>query len=800
MSKTILRISFSIVMAAVAAILLAALVGVVPDERSYQATSRKRLCEAVATSVSYLVGKHDLRQIGSELEVLASRNEDLISVGVRRSDGLLVVEIGRHRDRWSKAYEDQSDGCYVVPINSEVGRWGTLELHFKPLYAGTERFLSPSLIKLSGFVIVLVGVSCWMHLNRILRFLDPNRSVPPRVREALDNFAEGVVVLDPSDRIVLANDTFAKYVRRPQDELTGMILWDLPWEVDEDPDTEASVKFAQRYRGRNMRLKDDAGKVVAIFSVNSSPVLDDQQHSQGLMMAFTDVTPLEQSRAAFELTLQDLNRSRQEITQQNEELRYLATRDPLTSCINRRTFFELFEKHWKNASEKRIPLSAMMVDIDFFKSINDTYGHSAGDEVLRQTGALLNKLADKNDVVCRYGGEEFSILLPGSQLDAAEQLAEKIRVEMSNLEFDGFKITASLGLSEHSLQAADPQGLLDQADKCLYVAKRNGRNQVVRFDTVPEDLIVDESKISRVKPSDTVALAGPTIPYPAVTALVSALTYRDQQTGTHSVRVSSYAAMLAQRSLSPSQVYVIEIAALLHDIGKIGVPDAILLKPGKLTDEEWLFMAKHDHIGVEIISRSFKHPGLTDIVRYHHFKYGGPSSEGQSIRGTDLPIGARILTIVDSFDAMVSDRPYRKGMPVEKAIAELRACSGTQFDPQLVEEFISLIEVSGVIRERPAAGVYSADVALHIGEQVERLVEAADSGDAATFVALAERLRQTAEQHDVADIANAAKQAIESASEDQQIERLVQESFELLSVCRAMRRDIVSSNSEPAAR
>jgi putative nucleotidyltransferase with HDIG domain len=406
-------------------------------------------------------------------------------------------------------------------------------------------------------------------------------------------------------------------------------------------------------------------------------------------------------------------------------------------------------------------------------------------------------VARESDVVCRYGGEEFAILMPGVDIEEAAASSESIRVGISELQFPGFRITASFGLSAYSLGATDPHSMLDQADKCLYVAKRNGRNKVFRFDTVPTELLVDESKISRTK-----LLAeeynSPTIPYPAVTALLSALTFRDLETGMHSNRVSTYAALLAQRILGPKEVYVVEIAALLHDIGKVGVPDAILLKPGPLTSDEWELMEKHDRIGVEIISRSFKHQGLTDVVKHHHSRFDGGKCREQSLRGEEIPIGARILTIVDSFDAMVSDRTYRKGMSISKAIEELRRCSGTQFDPVLVEYFVEIIESGALqIAQRETC---TGEVMLAIGEQVERLVDAADVGDGATFVALADRLRQTAEKHQISTISNAASRAIDMAkNEDEQVENLVRQSFELLAVCRELRANLSTTLESESA-
>ncbi|MEZ6116910.1 MAG: HD domain-containing protein [Pirellulaceae bacterium] len=244
-------------------------------------------------------------------------------------------------------------------------------------------------------------------------------------------------------------------------------------------------------------------------------------------------------------------------------------------------------------------------------------------------------------------------------------------------------------------QAAEPQELLDQTDKnCLYVAKRNGRNQLVYFEDVPDDIVVDESQISRTKKPDDQATAiegNSRIPYAAVASLLSALSYRDAGTAAHSKRVS-------ELSITPwleaccrrREIYVLEVAALLHDIGKIGVPDSILLKPGPLTKEEWQIMSKHDDIGVDILAAAFSCPELSEIVRCHHAFYGANNQDLPT--GEAIPLASRIIALADAYDAMVSDRVYRKGMPPEDAFAELRRCSGTQFDPQLVERLIEVAQ------------------------------------------------------------------------------------------------------------
>lgn len=781
----VVRISTSIVMICISVILLATALGILPDERHLKSVNRAKLCEATAVNISYLISRHEIREAGKQLEFFASRNSDLASAGLRRANGDLVIDINDHETTWRTAFSAESDGCYSVPIGNSEVKWGDVEFQFNSLYAGSNQYVSGSLLKLIGLIVSILGTTIWLQLRRILQYLDPTRSVPPRVKQALDNFAEGVVVLDTKERIVLVNSKFAEYVNQTREKLTGSRFWDLPWK-NVDGKIERSLAALCAGGSDRLQLADLGGQVQFIFTVKASPVLDDAGKYQGAMLAFNDVTPLERNRAALLDTLEELSRSKKEIADQNEELRNLAMRDPLTSCLNRRTFFQQFEDFWQKAKSNRQPLCAMMVDIDFFKSINDTFGHSAGDEVLRATGKLLTTMAAETDVVCRYGGEEFAVIMPGRDMENAKQFAEKLRIALSERQYIGFTVTASLGISALGLGANSPQELLDQADKCLYVAKRGGRNQVVGFDEVPAELVVDESKISREAPT-AVASTAAEIPFAAVNALIGALTFRDQYTGAHSNRVSHYAAMLAQRLLGPKDVYIIEMAALLHDIGKVGVPDAILLKPGKLTPEEWEVMEKHDTIGIEILRKSFRNDALTDIVRYHHFKFGEQALEKQGICGKDIPIGARILTIADSFDAMTSDRPYRKGMPVDMALEELIRCCGEQFDPELVEQFVDIIRARGAEYRPVATGELSEEVLLSIGEQVELLAEAADSGNAKGFIALAERLKQTAEQHGVKAVSAAATQAINAVTEDDQLSNLVRESFELLAACRTAR-------------
>jgi len=438
-----------------------------------------------------------------------------------------------------------------------------------------------------------------------------------------------------------------------------------------------------------------------------------------------------------------------------------------------------------------------MVDIDHFKSINDTFGHQTGDGVLQKVAQVVQTTARDGDLVCRYGGEEFVVLLPHIDIDDAERAAERFREALESTSFPNLRVTASLGVSALSLGAHDPQALLEQADKCLYVAKRNGRNQVVRWDAVPDDLEVDESKVSRM-PDDAEYDSSDSIPFQAVTALISSLAYRDLETAEHSRRVADLCVATAEGLMSLRDCYLLETAALLHDIGKVGVPDAILLKPGALTDEEWKVMRRHQRVGVEIVDASFNSRKLTTIVGDYRAFFGGNPENPNSPKETEISLGSRILSIADAYDSMVSDRAYRKGRSPREAYKELRRCAGTQFDPELVERFIQTVSQRNDLRDERMHGV-SKKAAGSIGRQIERLVTALDSRDTAGLQVLAGRLKSSAEKYGVSEVAEKAGHLETAAESNQDAIEILKAANELIDLCRATQNAFLEGVESDAA-
>ncbi len=697
----------------------------------------------------------------------------------------LRVDTGHHAQIWSQREADQTSrfDAVQVPIISNRRPWGVVELCFRRPHTTTfARVINHPLIRMLTFFCVSGIFAYTFFVIRVLRLFHRTQVVPDRVRQALDTLAEGLLVLDEKGRIVLANHVFCETVGISSDDLMHRSASELSWVASNlDGNTypwsraigESTLQSEQmlRYRLANGEQR--------IFSVNAAPLGKDGSQ-RGALVSFRDVTHVEENRVELEKMLSLLRSSRDEIKRKNGELEILATQDALTGCLNRRAFFEQFDRKWGEACTQGSDLACVMIDIDHFKSVNDTYGHHTGDDVLRHVSRVIRELHEGQGVVCRYGGEEFCIVFPAFDLDRAIVEAEKTRIAISEIVLEDraeLRLTASIGVSEMQFDAHDPQALINQADVCLYVAKRGGRNQVIAYNpSIAETECDDAERQQRLSRRIE-------IPYQAVTALVSALSYRDINTAEHSRRVAELCSCAADGIFDPEQTYVLEIAALLHDIGKIGVPDHILLKPGPLTRDEWEVMGRHDRIGVEIIASAFDCLELSEIISTHHAYFGGIARDPHLPVGEEIPAGARLLSIADSYDAMVSDRVYRKGRSHREAIEELRRCAGTQFDPNLVEHFAQKTAPDGPDTD-PAVPTPQQPT-IQIGYQVERLAQAIDTQDVQGLESLAARLSLIARSCDLEPIALAADRIEQQAGADE-IEwlSLLRETNELLDICR----------------
>ena len=372
----------------------------------------------------------------------------------------------------------------------------------------------------------------------------------------------------------------------------------------------------------------------------------------------------------------------------NLRLEQLATTDPLTGLANHRAMVTILDKEVERARRYGRPCSLLFLDLDHFKALNDSLGHQDGDAALKEVSQVLRAAVRGIDTVGRWGGEEFVIILPEAPAVDATAVAERVRAQVAQHLFTqcgGVHLTCSIGVATYPDDAEGRDALVELADRAMYVAKHLGRNQVrgIGEEGVASLASSQEGNTSR----DDLALRS------TVELLAVLVETRDRYTGQHARDVSSLSVRVALAlGLSPTEARVIGMAAKLHDIGKVGVPDAVLQKPGPLSPEEWVVMRQHPVVGAEVVSRVPALRPLTRAIRAHHERWaGGGYPDGLSFE--EIPVGARIIGAADAYGAMTTDRPYRAAMSSGQAIDELRRCSGTQFDPAVVEALRRVVAV-----------------------------------------------------------------------------------------------------------
>lgn len=403
------------------------------------------------------------------------------------------------------------------------------------------------------------------------------------------------------------------------------------------------------------------------------------------------------------------------ITKLFEQIREQAITDSLTKLANRRHFDQMLVQEAERSKRLKQPFSLIAIDMDHLKLINDTHGHSAGDMAIIHVADVLKKNARSIDLAARFGGEEFAVLLPGIDIDGALIAAERIREAIEETPVEGVgTVTASLGISTYLRHTEDLGELLELADQAMYDAKQKGRNQVCEAQSSLQEISWQElaletfikiltQKHSPITPEIAQDLIKQLkeatheqdgfvdILYNTVDCLIASIDCSHKKGYTENL--STYAVKLAYKAgLAPQQVDKVRLASMLHDLGKINLPQSIISKPGPLTEDEWRIVLQHPQIASKKLLGEIKN--LNEVLPYieHHHEHWDGNGYPDNLKEEEIPIGSRIILIADSYCAMTSNKPYRKAMTKEKVIETFRKGAGITWDPHLIEIFISILK------------------------------------------------------------------------------------------------------------
>lgn len=384
--------------------------------------------------------------------------------------------------------------------------------------------------------------------------------------------------------------------------------------------------------------------------------------------------------------------------------------DGLTGLFNHRYFHDTLASEIDSCIFLNQPLSLLFLDLDSFKDFNDRFGHLSGDRILSEVSRILVENKPREAILARYGGDEFAVILPNHSKESARLFGEQIReavqlIDLSSIvEIDipekekslsSAILTISVGIAQWDTRTENALSFIKNADDALYRAKLFRKNRVEVYDSILDTLELEMDK-------DDYDLLS------SLQALINIINARDRYTSGHVERVVMYSKALSKKlDLDAQEQKYLSLAAYMHDIGKVNLSEQVLNKSTPLNEQEWKNVKDHSEIGANILHEVSLLADIAPLVLSHHERYDGQGYPNQ-LAGEEIPYLSRVLAVVDSFDAMTFDRPYKAAMNWRQAIVELRANKGTQFDPEIVEKFISVVEESLKMTAEPEDGVDDA--------------------------------------------------------------------------------------------
>lgn len=502
---------------------------------------------------------------------------------------------------------------------------------FMPADVGINEMQSLQSWLVRGGMYLFVGIVVYLLNSKSRRDLSISRLV-------LHSFKEGVCIIDNSDTIIFTNRTFAKLHSKSVNDIIRMNIYDFMEENYSDIHrTSEYLKLEQaikhRYSERRLMIPrkiNPYGSIVTEYNVDTL----ENQDLNGCIIVVNNI----EDRLEYE-----------------KNLYHLSYTDALTGVKNRRAF----QKYLGSVDQSKVlPLGILLVDVDGIKFINDSFGHQKGDELIILLASIISNVVRKYGYTARYDGDEFIAVVDNATTNLLDTIVERICNEVSLIEINslGMSVSCGYGLAN---TLDEVQEVLKIAENNMYLDKNSSKNSI------------------RNNPLDTI---------------MNTLHEKDVYSEEHSKSVSYISENIARVLLLPGcQIKEVSHAGLLHDIGKIIVPLDILTKEGSLTDEEMNKMKEHPAIGFRLLSSVKNLNSIPEMIYSHHERWDGMGYPNQ-VKGFDIPLGARIISVADSFNAMTTDRSYRTKFTNEEALTELIRCKGSQFDPIIVDAFAANFE------------------------------------------------------------------------------------------------------------
>jgi len=454
----------------------------------------------------------------------------------------------------------------------------------------------------------------------------------------LHSIGDGVVVTDNEQKILMLNEVAEKLTGWTNEQAKGKNFKEVFILSHEDENLTINNpilevlktdKICELANHAKLTSKDGTSKFI---SDSAAPIKNKNGNRQGVILVFRDVT---------------------ERKKQQDEIKFLSYNDSLTG-LNNRAYFQKSLEHME--CKEFLPVSVIMGDVNGLKLMNDVYGHAVGDELLVAVANIFKQNSPTNSIVSRWGGDEFTILLPNTTFEQAQIYCDNFKSACKNCEFKKTVVSISLGLATKHNSEEDINKVLREAEDIMYTQK----------------LIEGKSVRSAI-----------------ISTLQKTLYEKSCETEEHAVRMMQLSTEFAKSlDLTQYETDVLHLLSLLHDLGKIGVSDNILNKKDHLTEDEWAEIKKHPEIGYRIAHSTPELVHISELILSHHERWDG-TGYPQSLKGTQIPKIARILSIIDAFDVMTNVRPYKEKMTIEQACQEIKQNSGTQFDPYLAVRFLS---------------------------------------------------------------------------------------------------------------